>query len=279
MKVFEQPAEFRNHILRLKAEGKTIGLVPTMGALHPGHLSLLSQAIAENDVSVASIFVNPLQFNNREDLALYPRTVAQDLAMLEHAGCNLALLPSAESMFEKETKITLDFGALTHELEGKYRPGHFTGVGVVVAKLLNMTWPDKAYFGLKDLQQCAVIQMLVQDLGFPVSLRFVETERESDGLAMSSRNQRLSASGRQKAALIYKTLNQIKQDLKNRLFSEVKIDGLKTLNAAGILEVEYLELVNFETMLPILKPELGNSSVICMAAWVDDVRLIDNIFV
>jgi pantoate--beta-alanine ligase len=191
----------------------------------------------------------------------------------------LALLPSAESMFEKETKITLDFGALTHELEGKYRPGHFTGVGVVVAKLLNMTWPDKAYFGLKDLQQCAVIQMLVQDLGFPVSLRFVETVRESDGLAMSSRNQRLSASGRQKAALIYKTLNQIKQDLKNRLFSEVKIDGLKTLNAAGILEVEYLELVNFETMLPILKPELGNSSVICMAAWVDDVRLIDNIFV
>lgn len=279
MKVIEQPAEVSRQILKLKAEGKSIGFVPTMGALHQGHLRLLEYAMAENNVSLASIFINPLQFNNSQDLDRYPRMVEQDLDMLEKSGCDLVLLPTTESMYQKPTRITLDFGTLSSGMEEKFRPGHFTGVGVIVAKLFHLTWPDRAYFGLKDLQQCAVVKTLVSDLGFPVELRFIETMRETDGLAMSSRNQRLSSSGRKMAANLYQTLTEIRNALKEKTFAFARNKGIENLANLGINKVEYLEMVDFETMEPVLEPNSAQKTAICIAAWVDDVRLIDNVFV
>jgi pantoate--beta-alanine ligase len=250
-----------------------------MGALHHGHLKLLKQSLDDNDISVVSIFVNPLQFNNREDLALYPRTLSSDLDMLREAGCQIAFIPETESMYKESTKITLDFGSLGASLEGQFRPGHFSGVGVVVAKLLHMTMPDKAYFGLKDLQQCAVIQTLVNDLGFPVTLRFIETMREADGLAMSSRNVRLSADARQKAPLLYHTLQLVKSKLTNESVADAKKAGLDFLDHAGINKVEYLEIVDFSTMQPITDLKNSQKPAVCIAAWLEGVRLIDNVFV
>ena len=279
MKVIEQPAEVSRQILKLKAEGKSIGFVPTMGALHLGHLRLLEYAMAENNVSLASIFINPLQFNNSQDLDRYPRTVEQDLDMLEKSGCDLVLLPTTESMYQNPTRITLDFGTLSSGMEEKFRPGHFTGVGVIVAKLFHLTWPDRAYFGLKDLQQCAVVKTLVSDLGFPVQLRFIETMRETDGLAMSSRNQRLSSLGREMAANLYQTLTEISNALKEKTFAFARNKGIENLANLGINKVEYLEMVDFETMEPVLEPNSAQKTAICIAAWVDDVRLIDNVFV
>jgi len=279
LKVIEQPAEVSRQILKLKAEGKSIGFVPTMGALHLGHLRLLEYAMAENNVSLASIFINPLQFNNSQDLDRYPRTVEQDLDMLEKSGCDLVLLPTTESMYQNPTRITLDFGTLSSGMEEKFRPGHFTGVGVIVAKLFHLTWPDRAYFGLKDLQQCAVVKTLVSDLGFPVQLRFIETMRETDGLAMSSRNQRLSSLGREMAANLYQTLTEISNALKEKTFAFARNKGIENLANLGINKVEYLEMVDFETMEPVLEPNSAQKTAICIAAWVDDVRLIDNVFV
>ncbi len=279
LKVIEQPAEVSRQILKLKAEGKSIGFVPTMGALHQGHLRLLEYAMAENNVSLASIFINPLQFNNSQDLDRYPRMVEQDLDMLEKSGCDLVLLPNTESMYQNPTRITLDFGTLSSGMEEKFRPGHFTGVGVIVAKLFHLTWPDRAYFGLKDLQQCAVVKTLVSDLGFPVELRFIETMRETDGLAMSSRNQRLSSSGRKMAANLYQTLTEIRNALKEKTFAFARNKGIENLANLGINKVEYLEMVDFETMEPVLEPNSAQKTAICIAAWVDDVRLIDNVFV
>lgn len=250
-----------------------------MGALHQGHLQLLRQSLSENDISVVSIFVNPLQFNNREDLALYPRTLSSDLDLLRETGCHIAFIPENDSMYKYPTKISLDFGPMGASLEGQFRPGHFSGVGVVVAKLLHMAMPDQAYFGLKDLQQCAIIETLVNDLGFPVKLRFVETMREEDGLAMSSRNVRLSAEARQKAPLLYHTLQLVKAKLANESPTEGKKGGLNFLHQAGINNVEYLEVVDFNTMQPVIDLKNAQKPAICIAAWIEGVRLIDNVFV
>src|SRR5688500_4628457 len=196
MEIFKQIAPLQAYLKHLKLSGKSVGLVPTMGALHAGHISLINASKAENDVTVGSIFVNPIQFNNQNDLLKYPRTLNKDIELLEEAGCNVLFSPENTEMYPERSTVTLDFGPLDKIMEGEFRPGHFSGVALVVSKLFNIVKPDHAYFGQKDWQQFAIIQKLTEELNFDVSLRSIATLRESDGLALSSRNLRLDSEQR-----------------------------------------------------------------------------------
>lgn len=196
MHIFNTISETQQYLKAQQRAGKTIGFVPTMGALHAGHISLIERAKTENDLAVCSIFVNPTQFNNSDDLKKYPRTLERDCEMLRPVGCDVVFAPSAEEMYPSLPQLKMDFGTLETIMEGKFRPGHFNGVGIVVSKLFNIVKPDKAYFGLKDLQQVAVIRRMVQELSFDLEIIPCPTLRETDGLAMSSRNTRLSPEAR-----------------------------------------------------------------------------------
>lgn len=267
----------RRLVLDRRAKGNTIGLVPTMGALHQGHLELIKTAKAENDWVVCSIFVNPTQFNNPEDLARYPRTLEADRKLLESVGCDAVFAPSVEEMYPAAPDLKMDFGLLETVMEGAFRPGHFNGVGIVVAKLFNIVQPDQAYFGQKDLQQTAVIRSLVRNLSFPIALRICPTVRESDGLAMSSRNVRLSPEERALAPEIYKTLSACKAALLGGApAKEVLSRHSENLDRSGF-NTEYLELVDVVTLQAIdgLKNEGGNA--LCIATHLGPVRLIDNL--
>jgi pantoate--beta-alanine ligase len=278
MRILRDIASASEFIRTHKRAGKSIGLLPTMGALHQGHLSLVSRSATENDVAITSIFVNPIQFNNPGDLAKYPRTLERDIELLANAGCTAAFCPSAEEMYSSQPVISISFGHLEKVLEGEFRPGHFSGVGIVVAKLFNILQPDTAYFGQKDYQQFLVIQQLVHDLSFPLNLICADIVRESDGLAMSSRNQRLSSEQRKQAALLFQVLSDTKDQLGKKPFTQLKTDASQKLSAVGI-RLEYLELAARKD-LSIL-PEY-NSSTACLlliAAFVGEVRLIDNLFI
>ncbi len=269
--------ETRNAIQQQISEGKTIGFVPTMGALHEGHLTLIRQAANENDFVVVSIFVNPIQFNNPEDLAKYPRNLDEDLQKLEGTGCALVFAPTPEEMYPEPDLTLFDFGQLDKVMEGKFRPGHFNGVAIVVKRLFEIVIPHKAYFGEKDFQQLAIIKKMVELMQIPVEIIACPIVREADGLALSSRNARLTAEQRAEAPVIHKALTSAKEN-----YSWFIPDGVKQLVRGEIAEnhilrVEYVDVVNAKTLQPFEDWNDVEHAVVCVAAFIGSVRLIDNI--
>lgn len=273
-------ADLRNFVNDQKRQGHTLGLVPTMGALHAGHLALVAASRAANDRTVASVFVNPIQFNNPDDLARYPRTLDADAAMLDAAGCDAVFAPSAAEMYPQPPALRFDFGPLETVMEGRFRPGHFNGVGVVVAKLFHLVQPDRAYFGQKDLQQCAVVKRLVDDLSFPLELVICPTEREPDGLAMSSRNRNLTPEERTVAPFIFQELT----NAKTLLAEGQSVEAVKTAVEHRFSEnrafcLEYFEVADPTTLQPLTGPLESRPAALCVAAHLGKVRLIDNVLV
>ncbi len=275
MKVFDNINMTQNYLKSF--QNKTLGFVPTMGALHEGHIALIKKSIAENDLTVCSIFVNPTQFNNPEDLKKYPRTLDEDCKMLKEAGCDVVFAPTAEEMYPNLPQIKLNFGYLEEILEGKFRPGHFNGVGIVVAKLFHIIKPNKTYFGQKDIQQVAVINRLIKDLSFDLEMIVCDTIREDDGLAMSSRNRRLSNESRALAPKIYESL---------KLGEKLLLAGESTESAKSKIsdfyrtypefELEYYEITDLESLESISEYSTKRKTAIIVAAHLGGVRLIDN---
>ncbi len=258
-----------------RAMGKSIGFVPTMGALHQGHLDLVRRARRENDLAGCSIFVNPIQFNNPEDLEKYPRTLENDLQLLEQTGCDLVFIPSVEEMYPGPVMEKYDFGDLERVMEGEHRPGHFNGVAIVVKKLFDIFQPDKAYFGEKDFQQLRIIQELVRMEKIPVEIVPCPTVREPDGLAMSSRNRRLTPEERLKAPEIYNTLIRARELVNKVPVSEVKKMSIARLESKGF-RVDYFEIADLESLQPSETWETNGGMIACVAAFLGKVRLIDN---
>jgi len=268
--------ELRQFLKPLRKKGST-GFVPTMGALHSGHLSLVNQAGRENPVVVVSIFVNPTQFNDPNDLKRYPRNLDADLKMLESTGCDLVFAPDAEEIYPEPDTRKFDFGQLERVMEGKHRPGHFNGVAQVVSRLFEIVNPNKAYFGLKDFQQLAIIQKMVQMLKMPVEIVACPIIREKSGLAMSSRNELLAAEERENAALIYETLSNAKNLAGAKSVRELETRVIETINKNPFLNVEYFEIVDFENLQPVKSWSDKGRKIGCIAVFCGKVRLIDNI--
>lgn len=268
----------QTYLKQQKKDGKTLGLVPTMGALHAGHISLIERSRQDNDRTICSIFVNPTQFNNPSDLQKYPRTLEADQLLLEKAGCDAVFAPANEVMYPQPPSLRLDFGRLEQVMEGQFRPGHFNGVGLVVSKLFHLIKPDQAYFGQKDLQQFLIIRQLVNDLSFDLQLVRCPIVREPDGLAMSSRNRRLDPEQRQKAPHIYRALTKAKEMLlAGKPVSAAKM-AVQTdfLNQAG-LRLEYFEVVDEESLQSVENIREHAQVALCIAAYLGEVRLIDNL--
>lgn len=278
MLIFTTVREIR-HWLDHYADGRTVGFVPTMGALHPGHISLIEVCKLECEVTVCSIFVNPAQFNDPRDLALYPRTYEADVKMLAESGTDLLFFPSVEEIYPTDfVPVEVDLGGLDLVMEGLHRPGHFTGVVRVVHRLLDIIRPDKLFMGQKDLQQFTIIRRMIDQLKMPVKLVICPITREYHGLAMSSRNRRLSPEGKAAAGLIYKVLMFGKTKRASLSPAETMSACLEKLRQAG-LTPEYFEIVDPETLQPVTQwPEIGKRCVACTAVWLEGVRLIDNEF-
>ncbi|WP_128547590.1 pantoate--beta-alanine ligase [Larkinella soli] len=278
MHVSETVADIRQILDSHRKAGRAVGFVPTMGALHAGHLSLIEACRSANDLTVCSIFVNPTQFNNPDDLARYPRTLEEDLRMLDEAGCDLVFAPSVDEMYPTAPVLKLNFGELETVMEGAFRPGHFNGVGIVVSKLFHIVQPDRAYFGQKDLQQVAVVRRLIRDLGFPLELVRVPTLREADGLAMSSRNRNLSAEDRALAPQLHQALLIAREMLR----SEDTVEAAKAavtghLHRFPAFRPDYFEVANAETLQPVGQTQAPGMTALCIAAFLGPVRLIDNL--
>jgi pantoate--beta-alanine ligase len=260
----------------LKSSGKCIGFVPTMGALHAGHISLIKKAKTENDIVVCSIFVNPTQFNDPNDLIKYPRTPEKDRELLLNAGCDILFFPSINEMYPEKDSRVFDLGELDKVMEGAHRPGHFNGVAQIVSKLFYAVMPDKAYFGKKDFQQLAIIKFITHQLKLPIEIIACDTMREKDGLAMSSRNVRLSEEERNQALQLSKVLFFVKENASRLSVDELKIHATKMLSEYNLIKLEYFEIVDTDTLQSIEKVVPGKT-VACIAAFVGNVRLIDNI--
>lgn len=268
--------ELQEQLKVLNKKG-SIGFVPTMGALHNGHLSLVEQAGYENGVVVVSIFVNPTQFNDPGDLIRYPRNLEADLKLLGTIGCQLVFAPSVQEIYPEPDNRNFNFGPLEQVMEGTHRPGHFNGVAQVVSKLFEIVNPDRAYFGLKDFQQLAVIRKLVKQLEIPVEIVPCPIVREKSGLAMSSRNELLSAEERENAALIYQALLQA-QNLAGQIsVRELEKRVTATINKNPFLSVEYFEIVDSENLQPVNTWDEKGEKIGCIAVYCGKVRLIDNI--
>ena len=272
-------ASLRERLREHQRQGRTIGFVPTMGALHAGHRQLMETARDECDVLVVSIFVNPLQFDRPDDLARYPRTFETDRALCESAGVDIIFAPTVDELYPEEQKTFVDVPDLTGNLCGAFRPGHFRGVATVVLKLFGIVQPDRAYFGQKDAQQLAVIVRMVRDLNVPVTIVPIPTVREPDGLALSSRNKHLSTDERQIAPAIYRALSLAGAQIAagERSPATLRENALLLLQQYPELRVEYLELVHPETLQPVV--EITGRVLIAIAAWIGSTRLIDNILV
>lgn len=282
MQILTTKHELTQQVAACKRQGKTIGLVPTMGALHGGHGSLVKKAVAENDVVFVSVFVNPTQFNNKEDLAKYPRNLERDAQLLESIGAHFVFAPTPEEMYtaeEMNTTFVYDFEGLDKVMEGKMRPGHFNGVVQVVSRLFYLVQPDRAYFGEKDFQQLAIIHQMVErsalkDTFGDLKIIGCPIVRQADGLAMSSRNERLSESEKKLATNIYRILKSSVESAKNASVREVEKQVTDAINAIDGLEVEYYEIVDKTTLLPA--KDFSNA-IGCVTVYCGPVRLIDNI--
>ncbi len=277
MQIFQTVAELQNCLNILRNSGKTIGFVPTMGALHAGHISLVKKAKAENDYAVTSIFVNPTQFNNADDLAKYPRIPAQDLPLLENAGCDFVFMPAVDEMYHGNTvsdRGNIQLGSLGEVMEAKHRPGHFDGVITIVRKLFEASGKCKAYFGQKDFQQLAVVRLLVKSENIPAEIIPCPIVREADGLAMSSRNMRLTADQRKAATILSKALFDVKSHWESESIAELNARAEKIIATESAVRLEYFSIADRDTLLPLTEKK---NAVICIAAYLGDIRLIDNI--
>ncbi|MCA8833054.1 pantoate--beta-alanine ligase [Hymenobacter pini] len=281
MEILNTAAALQAFSENARRQGQRIGLVPTMGALHEGHLQLVRAAAQECDVVITSIFVNPTQFNNPDDFRLYPRLPEADAALLAPAGCTALFLPSVEEMYPQPTALRFDFGPLERVMEGEHRPGHFNGVATVVSKLFHLGRPHRAYFGQKDFQQVAIVRQLVRDLSFDLELVAFPTVREADGLAMSSRNRRLSAEARALAPRLYQGLQLAAQLVQAGAQSpaEVQQAAEAYIQAEPAITLEYVAVVDADTLQPLTEWQAGRPVVICLAAHLGGVRLIDNIVI
>lgn len=277
MKVIEKTFEVTGAVSLLESQGKTVGFVPTMGALHEGHLTLVRRCAAENDVCVVSIFVNPTQFNNKHDLETYPRNLEADIKLLQSAGCDVLFAPSESEIYPEPDTRRFDFGTLDKVMEGAYRPGHFNGVAQVVSRLFNIIKPTRAYFGEKDFQQLAIIREMVKQYNVPVEIVGCPIAREESGLALSSRNQRLSAEGKAAALSISKALFGSVYLKNEKSVSELKSWVIDKINSDPMLEVEYFDIVDSLSLKSIENWDETDNAVGCVTVYCGDVRLIDNI--
>ncbi len=277
MEIIREVALLRRRVEEEKQCGRSVGLVPTMGALHAGHVSLIDRARKENDIVVVSVFVNPTQFNNPEDLRTYPRTEEADCEKMTNAGVDIAFIPSVEEVYPEPDTRVFDLGPVAEVMEGPMRPGHFNGVAQIVSKLFDMVQPHSAYFGEKDFQQIAVIRRMVELEGFNIEIIDCPIMREADGLAMSSRNVRLTSSQRQIAPAIHKALVASQDYALSHTVAETKQSVINEINAQPEMEVEYYEIVDSLTMQPIANWDDSKCPVGCITVYCGEVRLIDNI--
>ena len=290
MKIFNKIADLRAYLHECRAKNQKIGFIPTMGALHEGHLALVERAKNEVEVAVCSIYVNPTQFNNPTDLEKYPRTLENDIKLLETVFCDVLFVPENEEMYPEKNILKFDFGTLETVMEGRFRPGHFNGMATVVCKLFNIVQPNKAYFGQKDLQQYMVVRQFIADLSFPIELVCYPIVREKDGLAMSSRNKRLTPTQREIAPKLYEALLMAQKIIQNqqenqkkdntRTTLEIKVEILSFLENIEGIKVEYFEIVAQNTLISLDDTATFSektSIALCIAAFLGEVRLIDNL--
>lgn len=278
MKVINTVVELRQLLKELRLQGKTVGYVPTMGALHRGHLSLVKQCLADNDICIVSIFVNPTQFNNKEDLVKYPRDLERDCELLKQIDDSIIVFaPAVEEVYPEPDIRQFDFGQLDKVMEGKFRPGHFNGVAQVVSRFFDIIKPDKAYFGEKDYQQLAIIRQMVSQLKLPVQIVAMPIVREKSGLALSSRNERLTENQRTIAINISKVLFESRQWIDKYSVKETIEKVQSAINSFEEMEVEYFEIVNGKTLQPVNDWEQCDCIIGCIAVFCGDVRLIDNV--
>jgi len=277
MKIIHTICSLKSELARERSAGKSIGLVPTMGALHAGHIALINRCVAENDICVASIFVNPTQFNDRNDLLKYPRTFDSDCELLKIAGCSVVFAPEVNEMYpEPDTRI-FNFGKLEQVMEGVFRSGHFNGVAQIVSKLFDMVQPDKAYFGEKDFQQLAIIREMTKQLQLKTIIVPCPIVREKDGLAMSSRNTRLNALERESAGKIPEVLFKSRSFAGKIPIEELKQQVIDAINQIPVMRTEYFEIVDGNTLQSVSGWEDSDYIVGCIAVYCGEVRLIDNI--
>jgi pantoate--beta-alanine ligase len=276
MHIFKHSAELLDFVRHQKAQGKTVGFVPTMGALHKGHISLLEKSYSENDITICSIYVNPIQFNNASDLDKYPRMPEKDMEMIKHC-CDVVFLPNNEEMYPEKPSEEYDFGHLDKVLEGAFRPGHFYGVAAVVRRLFEMTEPHNTYFGLKDYQQLLIVKSIAKQCNFDINIVPCPIVREFDGLAMSSRNLRLSKEEREIAPLIWKSLNNAAKILLQKGIEASKDFILDTFANNPSFKIEYFEWYHPEKFIP--SQQSDEQFVGLMVVWLGEVRLIDNIII
>ena len=278
MKILKTAKDLENYISEIKNQNLKIGFAPTMGALHKGHLSLYERARKENDIVISSIFVNPTQFNNPEDLEKYPRTIETDIQTLtETKNVDAVYIPNVEDMYPNGlNRKNYDFGGLENEMEGKYRPGHFDGVGTIVEELFRQVQPDNAYFGEKDFQQLMIIKKLIENIKLPINIIGIPIFREENGLAMSSRNMRLSPEQREKSKLIYETLVKVNQIFRKSELKDIHHLVNETFENSEF-ELEYFVIAEEETLKEASQIEPNKNYRAFIVVLVDNVRLIDNI--
>ncbi|MCD8404340.1 pantoate--beta-alanine ligase [Tenacibaculum dicentrarchi] len=278
MKIYKTKSALKEYLASLKKADKSIGFVPTMGALHQGHLSLIKKSKQHNAITVVSIFVNPTQFDNQEDLVNYPKTIDQDIALLETVNCEVLFLPSVAEIYdEKIIAENFNFDGLEHQMEGKFRDGHFDGVGTIVKSLFEIVTPNTAYFGKKDFQQLQIIKKLVKKHQIPVKVKGCAIFREEDGLAMSSRNSRLSEEYREVAPFIYRTLKKAKKKFGIKSADKVTKWVVKKFKKHPLLRLEYFTIASEETLKTVKIKAENEKYRAFIAVFAGDIRLIDNI--
>ena len=275
MQIFKHKKKLKTYLNKLYDEKKTVGFVPTMGAIHEGHLKLILESKKKCDITICSIFINPTQFNNKKDFANYPKTLSQDIKLLAKSLCDILYCPDVDDLYDRIITNTYNFNSLTQYMEGVFRPGHFNGMATVVEKLLKIIKPDLAFFGQKDLQQLQIVKKLVAQMNCKTKIVGVNTYREKNGLAKSSRNKLLTTEQKRLASNIFKSLVYCKEN------KHLSIKNLKNYVQSNLekhkIELEYVEFVEIQSMTPVGSLSKGKKIAICIAAYLDDVRLIDNI--
>ena len=276
MKVFKTKKELKTYFKGYSSKNFTIGFVPTMGALHNGHLSLVKESVDNNEITVASIFVNPTQFNKKEDLENYPRTLESDLTLLQSVSCDIAFIPTTEEIYSNTVSSNhFEFDGLEIQMEGKFREGHFNGVGTIVKKLFEIVTPTNAYFGEKDFQQLQIIRKMVQKNQLPVSVIGCPTFREENGLAMSSRNQLLSEKEKEEGAIIYEILHEVKQLINKKSIEKINSWVAAQFDKNPLFELEYFVIADEETLIPASTISSNKNYRAFIAVHAGKVRLID----